>query len=357
MGVCQEVNINFTWMKNMNDVNRRIVLDERPRYIIPTANCFRVVTEPKPRAGKGEMLLRNLWLSMDPYLLSKVKRFSQQGEPLALGETMNGLAVAQVLSSDNPDFAAGDMVMGLLPWADYVATDGRRAVKLKVQLPRLASVPGALGYAGFTAYLAVMVTGKAQQGETVVIGSANSGLAQIAAQLAKRQGARVVGISLGEHQCSVPPAQLGFDAYIDSRSETFAEQLRASCPRGVDLYIELVGGDVLDKVLPLLNLRARVVVAGLKALYTAPGLPEGPDRTMLFLNEVMVKRLQVLGLVNFDHVKEHYSEFKKAMVAWINAGEIQVVENVVDGLENAPRALQTMFESNAYGHVVVRADA
>lgn len=339
----------------MNDkTNRRIVLEERPRYIIPTANCFRMATGPVPQTDKGQMLLRTLWLSMDPYLLSKVKRFSPQAQPLALGETMVGLSIARVVTSNHPDHAPGDLVMGFLPWADYVASDGSRLVKLAAQLPRLASALGALGYAGFTAYLAVMITGKARQGDTVVIGSANSGAAQIAAQLAKRQGCRVVGMSLGRHTCSVPPAQLGFDAYIDAESKQLGDQLRASCPQGVDLYIELVGGHVLDAVLPLLNLHARIVVAGLKALYTSTELPEGPDRTMLFLNEVMVKRLQVQGLVIFDHVREHYPSFRKSMIGWLNSGEMQVVEDVVDGLENAPRALQRMFESSNYGHVVVR---
>lgn len=338
----------------MNDkANRRIVLGERPRYIIPTANCFRMATEPLPHPAQGEMLLRTLWLSMDPYLLSKVKRFSAQAEPLALGETMIGLSIARVVTSSHPDYAPGDLVMGFLPWADYVASDGSRVVKLVVQLPRVESALGALGYAGFTAYLAVMITGKAKQGDTVVIGSANSGMAQIAAQIAKRQGCRVVGVSLGEHKCSVPPTQLGFDAYIADSSQ-LRDGLRASCPQGVDLYIELVGGKMLDAVLPLLNLHARIVVAGLKALYTSSGLPDGPDRTMLFLNEVMVKRLQVHGLVVFDHMKEHYAAFREAIVGWLNSGEMQVLEDVVDGLENAPRALQRMFESSNYGHVVVR---
>lgn len=334
--------------------NRRIVLEERPRYIIPTANCFGMATGPLPHPAQGEMLLRTLWLSMDPYLLSKVKRFSAQAEPLALGETMIGLSIAQVATSSHPDYAPGDLVMGFLPWADYAVSNGNRVVKVRAQLPRLASALGALGYAGFTAYLAVMITGKAKQGDTVVIGSANSGAGQIAAQFAKRQGCRVVGVSLGMHQCSVPPTQLGFDAYIDSNSSRLGDELRASCPQGVDLYIELVGGKMLDAVLPLLNLHARIVVAGLKALYTSSGLPDGPDKTLLFLNEVMVKRLQVQGLVIFDHIQEHYATFRNAIVGWLNSGEMQVLEDVVDGLENAPRALQRMFESSNYGHVVVR---
>lgn len=342
----------------MNDKeNRRIVLEERPRYIIPTANCFRMTVGALPRPAKGEMLLRTLWLSMDPYLLSKVKRFSSQAEPLALGEAMAGLSVARVVTSDHPDHAPGDLVMGFLPWSDYVTSDGSRVVKLTAQLPNLESALGALGYAGFTAYLAVAITGKAKQGDTVVIGSANSGAAQIAAQIAKRRGCRVVGVSLGQHKRSVSPAQLGFDAYIDSNSSQLGDELRASCPQGVDLYIELVGGKVLDAVLPLLNLHARIVVAGLKSLYTSSGLPDGPDRTMLFLNEVMVKRLQVEGLVIFDHIREHYAAFRETMVGWLNSGEIRAVEDVVDGLENAPRALQRMFESSNYGHVVVRVAA
>lgn len=336
--------------------NRRIVLEERPRYTVPTPNCFRLEKGRIPKAGKGEMVLRTLWLSMDPYLLSKVKRFSahSRSEPLALGEAMVGLSIAKVVSSDHPDYAAGDLVMGVLPWEDYTLCNGRRVRKLTARLPRTEEALCAFGYAGFTAFLSVLVEGKASRGETVVIGSANSGLGQMAAQIAKRQGCRVVGVSLGEHECTVPPSKLGFDAYIDPLSGRLAEELRANCPGGIDLYIELVGGEVLDAAMPLLNNRARIVVAGLKALYTGSGLPDGPDKTMLFLNQVMTRRLQVHGLVVFDHVKEHFPTFREEMVKWINNGEIQVPMDIVEGLENAPRALQRMFESNNYGHVVVK---
>lgn len=339
-----------------NQQNRRVVLEERPRYTVPTPRCFRIATDPVPQPGKGEMLLRTLCLSMDPYLLSKVKRFAtlSKFKPLALGETMNGLSVARVVSSDHPDYVAGDLVMGVLPWADYAVSDGRGVRKMTASLPRVETALGAFGYAGFTAYLAMTVVGKAKPGETVVIGSANSGMAQFAAQIAKRQGCRVVGVSLGEHQCTIPPSQLGFDAYIDSLSGEFAEHLRDKCHNGVDLYFELVGGEVLDATLPLLNHNARIVVGGLKALYVASGLPEGPDRTMLFLNQVMINRLQVLGLVIFDYMKEHHAAFGKEMAGWINSGEIRAIEDVIDNLENAPRALQRMFESGNYGHVVVR---
>lgn len=333
--------------------NRRIVLEERPRYIIPTANCFRVETGSAPGPGAGEVLLQTLWLSMDPYLLSKVKRFSAQAEPIKLGGAMVGLSIARVVRSNHPDYSPGDLAMGFLPWQDYAVSDGTRVRKLTARLPRVQCALGALGYAGFTGYLAVLIAGQAKAGETVVIGSANSGAAQIAAQIARRQGARVVGVGLGRHQCPLPAAELGYDAYIDA-GERLADELKASCPKGVDLYIELVGGKVLDAVMPLLNLHARVVVCGLKALYTSDELPGGPDRTMLFLNEVMVKRLQVQGLVVFDYMKEHYAEFRKKMIGWINNGDLQLLEDVTEGLENAPRALQRMFESNNCGHVVVR---
>lgn len=334
--------------------NRRVVLEERPHYTIPTPDCFRVTSGAMPEPAAGELLLRTLWLSMDVYLLSKVKRFSPRSEPLALGDTMTGFAIAQVVSSRVPEFAPGDLVMGVLPWSEYSVSEARRVRKLTAHLPRTECALSAFGFAGFTAYLSVNVVGAARHGQTVVIGSANSGLGQIAAQIAKRQGCRVVGVSLGEHRITTPPSQLGFDAYVDSLSESFAKDLKASCPDGVDLYIELVGGDVLNATLPLLNRRARIVVAGLKELYTSSELPEGGDKTMLFLNQVMTHRLSVQGVVVFDHVKERFPTFVDAMVEWLRNGQMNLVEDVVEGLENAPRAFQRVFESSNYGHIVVR---
>lgn len=334
--------------------NRRVVLEERPHYTIPTPDCFRVASGAMPQPAAGEMLLRTLWLSMDVYLLGKLKRFSVRSEPLALGDTMTGLSIAQVVSSRVAEYVPGDLVMGILPWSEYSVSNGRGVRKLTAHLPRTECALGAFGFAGFTAYLSVVVVGAARHGETVVIGSANSGLGQIAAQIAKRRGCRVVGVSLGEHQVTTPPSQLGFDAYVDSLSENFTEELKACCPDGVDLYIELVGGDVLAATLPLLNRRARIAVAGLKALYTSSELSEGGDKTMLFLNQVMTHRLSVQGVVVFDHVKERFPAFREEMADWLSNGQINLVEDVVEGLENAPRAFQRMFESSNYGHVIVR---
>lgn len=334
--------------------NRKIVLEERPHYTIPTPECFRLTTEPMPVPKNGEMLLRTLWLSMDTYLLGKIKRYSARTKPLALGETMAGLSIAEVVSSTHPEYASGDLVMGALPWSDYVASDGRGVRKVVDDLPSRECVLSAFGYAGFTAYLSVFVLGQAKTGETVVIGSANSGMGQMAAQMAKKRGCRVIGVSLGESRCTVPPSQLGFDCYIDSRSDDLKRKLQDSCPNGVDLYVEFVGGEVFSATLPLLNHNARIIVAGLKALYTASELPDGPDKTMLFLNEIMTRRLQVKGLVVFDYVKEHFRSFRTEMASWLMNGDIKVVNDIVEGLENAPVALRRMFESNNYGHVIVR---
>lgn len=335
------------------DNNRSIVLAERPRYIIPTANCFRLEKGATPMPGDGQILLRTQWLGMEPYLLGKVKRATGQA-PVELGDVMVGPAVGRVEASKHPDYRSGDIVTGLWGWQDHALSDSVHIRKVPAELKHSSYMIGALGYSGFGAWIAINDLGMAQPGETVVIGAATGGMGQIVGQMAKLKGYRAVGIAGGPEKCQLAVERFGFDVCLDRRSKDLADQLREACPKGIDVYIETTGGKVFLAALPLLNLRGRMVVAGLMSMYAAGGLPDGPDRTMLLLNEINLKRLQVKGLVVFDHMKSRYSEFKKEMIGWINSGQIKPMEYIVEGLEHAPDALQSMFEGKNRGKTVVR---
>jgi NADPH-dependent curcumin reductase CurA len=334
--------------------NRCIILDERPRYIIPTANCFRLDKAPVPEPRSGEILVRTLWLGMEPYLLGKVKRASAEAEPVALGAPMVGPAVGRVERAAGGEYRPGDIVYGLWAWQDYAITPAVRTRKVPDDLRRPSYHLGALGYSGFGAYLAINDLGATKAGDTVLIGTATGGLGQIAGQLARLKGARAVGIAGGAQKCAIAVERFGYDACVDHDAKDFNARLKSACGRGVDVYLETIGGHVLDGVVPLFNLHARMIVCGLMSLYSSGSLPDGPDRTMVLLNQAIIKRLEIRGLSVFDHLKRRYNDFKREMVGWIDSGDVKPYEDVVEGLENAPRALQDLFEGKNQGKSVVK---
>lgn len=340
--------------------NRRIVLAERPRYWMPTFNCFRLESGPVPEPGSGEVLLRTLWLSLEPYMYGRMKRASSQAEPVALGDVMVGATVGRVERSNHDGFREGELVIGFWGWQDYALSDGSRLRKLAspVELEHPSYALGVLGRSsGLAAFVALQELARPANGETVVVGTATGGLGQIAGQIAKLRGCRAVGIAGGEKKCRFAVEALGYDACISRTADDFPEQLRAACSDGIDSYIETVGGKVFEAVLPLLNINARMVVLGLMETYTATGLPKGPDRTMVFLNQIIFKRLQVFGLVGNDYYERLFDAFQEQMGAWIASGEVKPVEHIVESLEEAPRALQGIFEGRNFGKVVVRVGA
>lgn len=336
------------------DTNRRIVLSERPRYIIPTTNCFELEKVATPEPADGELLVRTMWLGMEPYLLGKVKRASTEANPIKLGDAMVGPAVGRIEASRHTDYRPGDLVYGLWAWQDHAIVHSSRTRKVPPELKRPSYHLGPLGYSGFGAYVAILDLGAAQPGETVVIGTATGGLGQIAGQLARLKGCRVVGIAGGPEKCRLAFDRFGYDVCIDHDARDFAEQLKSACGKGIDVYVETIGGKVLDAVVPLFNVHGRMVVCGLMELYSVGSLPDGPDRTMLLLNQAIVKRLRISGLSIFDHLRRRYNDFKREMVGWIDNGQIKPMEYIVEGLENAPKALQDMFEGKNRGKTVVK---
>lgn len=328
--------------------NRKIILVERPRYRIPTHNCFKLERGPIPEPGEDEFLVRTLWLGLDVYLHARMKRVSRQAEPVSIGDVMVGGTVGRVEQSNHPAYKPGELVAGVWGWQDYAISSGSRILKLTTELehehPSYAL--GALSrLTGLAAYVSITEVSKPRPGETVVIGAATGGLGQIAGQMVKLRGARAVGIAGSQKKCDFAVDELGYDACVCYNDDDFADQLRNACPEGVDVYLQTIGGDDLDAIMPLLNLYARIPVLGLMSLWSATDLPKGPDRTALFLNQAMTKRLRVEGVVGNDYFQSHFGEFHREMATWIRNGDIKIAEHIVPDLEEAPKALKSMFQS------------
>lgn len=342
----------------MEKVNRRVVLKERPRYLLPTTKIFRMETAAVPEPGPNQLLIRTLWLGMDPYLFSRVKQVSPQAKPVPIGEVMYGATVGRVEVSNRADFSVGDLVSGLWGWQDYVVSDGASISRIDSDIPQPSYVLGALGAAGFGAYLAVNDVLRVQAGETLTFGAAIGGLGQIAGQIGKLKGAHVVAVAGGAEKCRIAVEQLGFDACIDHHAEDFAERLGAAYPNGVDAFLVSTGGRMFDLAFPHMNFRGRLAVCGLMENYAMTSQPSGPDRTFLLLNEMLLKRLEFRGSLVLDHLKtSRFDDFKRDMKAWILGGQIKPLEHVTEGLEKAPEALQGLFEGRNIGKSVVRVAA
>jgi len=334
-------------------INRSLVLQQRP-HGAPDANTFRMTETPVPQPQEGQVLLRTLYLSLDPYMRGRISEAKSYAASVALGAVMVGGTVSRVEASRHPDFQVGQLVLSYSGWQDYALSDGTGLNKLDDD-PRLASrALGVLGMPGFTAYMGLLDIGQPKAGETVVVAAASGAVGSLVGQIAKIKGARAVGIAGGADKCRYVVDELGFDACIDHRAPDFAEQLAAACPDGIDVYFENVGGAVFDAVLPLLNTKARVPVCGLIADYNATALPAGPDRLGLLARTILTKRIRMQGFIIFDDYGSRYGEFHAQMSAWLKEGKIKFREDIVDGLENAPQAFTGLLEGKNFGKLVVR---
>ena len=341
-------------MSQSNSVNRQLVLASRP-HGAPTADNFRLEQHPIPEAAEGELLLRTVYLSLDPYMRGRMSDAPSYAAPVEIGEVMTGGALSKVVTSSHPDFQEGDWVLGTTGWQDYSVMPGDKVQKLADHIadhPSLAL--GVLGMPGFTAYMGLLDIGNPQPGETVVVAAATGPVGSMVGQIAKLKGCRAIGIAGGEEKCRYALEQFGFDACIDHRADDFEAQLAAACPDGIDVYYENVGGKVFDAVMPLLNSKARIPVCGVVAHYNATGLPDGPDRLPQLTGLILRKRLRMQGFIIFDDYGHRYPEFAAQMGEWFNAGKINFREDITDGLENAPQALIGLLEGKNFGKVVVR---
>lgn len=334
-------------------INRSIVLQQRP-HGAPDADTFRLAETPVPVPQEGQVLLRTLMLSLDPYMRGRISDAKSYAEPVAIGAVMVGGTVSRVEASRHPDFKPGDLVLSYSGWQDYALSDGTGLNKLGDDVQLASRALGVLGMPGFTAYMGLLDIGQPKAGETVVVAAASGAVGSLVGQIAKLKGARAVGIAGGADKCRYVVDELGFDACIDHRAPDFAQQLAAACPDGIDVYFENVGGAVFDAVLPLLNPKARIPVCGLIADYNATSLPPGPDRLGLLARTILTKRIKMQGFIIFDDYGPRYGEFFAQMSEWLKEGKIKFREDIVDGLENAPHAFNGLLEGKNFGKLVVR---
>lgn len=333
-------------------LNQRIVLASRP-VGAPTPENFRLEREALPDLQEGQVQLRTLYLSLDPYMRGRMSDAPSYADPVEIDAVMEGGAVSIVEQSRNPAFKVGDRVVGQTGWQTHSINDGAGLKVIPKDLPSDSMAVGVLGMPGMTAYMGLMDIGKPQAGETLVVAAASGAVGSVVGQVAKLQGLRVVGVAGGADKCRYVVDELGFDACIDHKSDNFAEELKQACGKGIDIYFELVGGKVFDAVLPLLNPRARIPVCGVIAQYNAQGVPEGPNDLPLLLRTMLTKRARMQGFIVFEEYGDRHEEFFREMTPLVTQGKIKFREDVVQSLEHAPEAFIGLLEGRNFGKLVV----
>jgi NADPH-dependent curcumin reductase CurA len=337
----------FSKEQGMNITRRAIILRQRP-VGAPRPEDFELISETLPPLGAGQVLTRTIWLSIDPYMRGRLSDAKSYAAPVPLGGVITGETVGEVIASEDANFAPGDVVVGPNGWADYIVSEARNLAKLDRHGPPLSTYLGVLGMPGTTAYSGMKDIGQPKAGETVVISAAAGAVGSVAGQIAKRAGARVVGIAGGAEKCLYVQETLGFDDCIDHRVVDLRGALEQACPNGIDVYFENVGGDVQAAVFPMLNPFGRMVMCGMVAEYNDTKPRPGPN-----LMPVVRKRLRIQGLIVSDK-PERFAEWRALAKPWVMDGSLRYREDVVDGLENAPQALIGLLSGRNFGKLLVR---
>ena len=343
-------------MSQSTTQNRRWVLASRP-HGAPVAENFRLEEQPIPTPAEGQVLLRTVWLSLDPYMRGRMSDAPSYSPPVEIGAVMVGGTVSRVETSRHPDYKEGEWVLGYSGWQEYELSDGKGLVRLGENPSHPSWALGVLGMPGFTAYMGLLDIGQPQAGETLVVAAATGPVGATVGQIGKIKGCRVIGVAGGEEKCRHAVDVLGFDACLDHHADDFSEQLAKACPQGIDVYYENVGGKVFDAVLPLLNTSARVPVCGLVSGYNATNLPDGPDRLPLLMGTILKKRIRMQGFIIAQDNGHRIDDFQQEMGRWVKEGKIHYREQVTEGLDAAPEELIGLLEGKNFGKVVIRVAA
>jgi NADPH-dependent curcumin reductase CurA len=333
-------------------VNRRIVLASRP-IGKPTVDNFRLESAPVPQVGEGQMLLRTRYLSLDPYMRGRMNGGKSYADRVELNEVMVGGTVSEVVESNHPKFAKGQLVSAFAGWQEYALSNGAGLMKLDSRISQPSQALGVLGMPGLTAYVGLLDLGEPKAGETVVLAASTGAVGSVVGQIAKLKGCRVVGIAGAKEKCEYAVKELGYDACISHYDDDMAAQLKAACPEGIDVYFENVGGSSWEAVMPLLNTFARVPVCGLIAHYNQTELPPGPDRMSLMQGMILSRSIKMQGFIVSNYI-HRAPAFIGDMTQWMADGKIKYREHMVDGLENAPEAFLGFFSGANFGKLVVK---
>ena len=330
-----------------SSMNRQILLKSRP-VGEPKESDFSLVETPIPEPEEGEVLNRTVYLSLDPYMRGRMSDRASYAAPVELGSVMVGGGVSQVMQSNHPQFSAGDFVLGYDGWQAYSVVKGETLRKLDPKQAPISYALGITGMPGMTAYFALLDVGQPQSGETVVISAASGAVGSVAGQIAKIKGCRVVGVAGSDAKCDYVVKELGFDECINRNTQDLSSALKAACPDGIDVYFDNTAGAILEAVLQQINLGARIPLVGLISQYNAENPPPGPN-----LMPLLVKRALIKGFLVSDY-QQRQAEFLNDVVQWLQVGKLKYKEDVVEDLENAPRAFIGLLQGKNFGKLIVK---
>ena len=334
----------------MTATYQRIVLASRPQGWVTTDN-FRLERVPLPTPGPGQLLVRNHYLSLDPYMRGRMEESKSYAVPQPLGETMIGGTVGVVEASNHPDFSAGDTVVGMLGWQEYGLSDGTMLMKVDTRHVPMSAYLGAVGMPGVTAWYGLKRICRPKAGETVLVSAASGAVGSVVGQLAKQSGCRAVGIAGGQEKCDYVVGELGFDACVDHRRlgdvRSMVRALREAAPDGIDGLFENVGGVCLDSALACMNPFGRVAVCGLIAGYN------GQDIAIHNVRALLVSRLELRGFIVSDHL-DAWPEALAELGRGVATGAIKYRESVADGLAAAPEAFIGLLQGRNFGKQLVK---
>ncbi|MDE2198812.1 MAG: NADP-dependent oxidoreductase [Rhodospirillales bacterium] len=333
----------------MSDIlmRRSVVLRRRPSGE-PAPDDFEVIEEVVPALAAGEVLVRTIYLSIDPYMRGRLSDRKSYAAPVQIDAPMTGESIGEVVASESPAFKPGDIALGARLWQSHCVVPAAQLTPIARGAAPLSAYLGVLGMPGTTAYSGMKDIGQPKPGETVVISAASGAVGSVAGQLAKRAGARVVGVAGGPDKCLWVQEALGFDACVDHRVAHFSRALADTCPAGIDVYFENVGGAVQQAAFAQLNTFGRMVMCGMVAQYNDTELQPGPN-----LMSVVGKRLRIEGLIVSDK-PERFAEWRALAAPWVQEGSLRWRETVIEGLESAPEALRMVLRGANFGKMVVR---
>jgi NADPH-dependent curcumin reductase CurA len=327
--------------------NHAFRLARRPSGL-PTREDWTYTEEPVPEPGDGEVLVQLEYLSLDPAMRGWMNDVKSYVPPVAIGEVMRALGAGRVIASRNPKFAVGDHVTGVLGIQAYAISNGRGLTKVDPTVAPLPVYLGTLGMTGWTAYFGLLDIGKPKPGDTVVVSGAAGAVGMVAGQIAKIKECRVVGIAGGPDKCAYLTGELGFDAAVDYKAGDVRKALREHCPKGIDVYFDNVGGDILDAALANLARGARIVICGAISQYNATTAVKGPSNYL----SLLVNRASMTGMVVFDYA-DRYGDATRELAGWLAAGKLKSREEIVRGLETFPDALLKLFRGENTGKLVL----
>jgi NADPH-dependent curcumin reductase len=327
--------------------NKRIVLASRPKGWV-TEDNFRLESAPVAQPKDGEVLVKSLWLSLDPYMRGRMNDTKSYAAKQELGEVMIGGTVGEVVESKNPKFAAGDKVLGMLGWQQYGLSSGAGLNKIDASRVPMQAFLGVLGMPGVTAWVGLLDICQPKAGETVVVSAASGAVGSVVGQIAKLKGCRAVGIAGGKAKCDYVVKELGFDACVDYKAGKLKDDLKAAAPDGIDCYFENVGGEILDAALARMNAFSRIAVCGLISQYNVTE-PYGVKN----FGSILTNRIKVQGFIVSDRM-ELWPKALPELIGWVAAGKIKYRESVAQGLENAPKAFIGLLKGENFGKQLVK---